>query len=104
MYEKVPLLVGPGIRTIFVASDDSPWVEQQIKLVERTDPRWNIVTLPKPTKQQKHSSKNASESHSSSSDPHLGDTEPYAGYFYMRSQGGTASGIYLMASMVTGHL
>jgi hypothetical protein len=75
-------------------------VEQQIKLVERTDPRWNIITLPKPTKQQKHSNNNGSDSQSRSSDPHLGDTEPYAGYFFMRSQGGTASGIYLMASMV----
>ena len=95
--------MGPGVRTIFVASDDSQWVEQQIKLVEGTDPMWNIVTLsaPKPPKHLKHGRINGSESRSGSKDPvfDLGD-EPYDGYYYMRSQGGTASGTYLMASMV----
>ena len=100
---QVPLLVGPGVRTIFVASDDSQWVEQQIKLVERTDPLWNIVTLaaPKPPKHVENGRNGGSESQSSSRDPVFGlGEEPYAGYFYMRSQGGTASGTYLMASMV----
>ena len=100
---QVPLLVGPGVRTIFVASDDSQWVEQQIKLVERTDPLWNIVTLaaPKPPKHLENGRNGGSEPQSSSRDPvfDLGE-EPYAGYYYMRSQGGTASGTYLMASMV----
>ena len=105
--DKVPMLVGSGIRNVFVASDDSSWVEQQIREVRATDPSWNVFTLSAPKSKSSNSSSNSnsggdkdkSKDKGKTVDPYLGDQEPYDGYFYMRSHGGTASGSYLMASM-----
>eukprot|EP00597_Dinobryon_sp_UTEXLB2267_P001346 CAMPEP_0170060958 /NCGR_PEP_ID=MMETSP0019_2-20121128/2709_1 /TAXON_ID=98059 /ORGANISM="Dinobryon sp., Strain UTEXLB2267" /LENGTH=473 /DNA_ID=CAMNT_0010266675 /DNA_START=382 /DNA_END=1801 /DNA_ORIENTATION=+ len=95
--DKVPLLVGPGKRNVFVASDDGEWVERQIALVKAADPRWNIYTLSQPKQPAKGSGKK--DGTIKDNDPYLGNDEPYAGYFYMRSHAGTASGTYLFASM-----
>lgn len=104
--DKVSLLVGSPSKgnepqpVIYVASDDSDWVEREIARVGRESPpatpRWKIVTLRAP-KLPRHSSNNSKEA--ADTDPFLGDQEPYPGYFYMRSQAGTESGTYLFASM-----
>jgi hypothetical protein len=48
--EKIPTLVGPTVKNLIVLSDDSLWVESQIQIMKKRDPRWNIYTLlpPKP--------------------------------------------------------
>jgi hypothetical protein len=89
--DKLEMLVGPDVKNIYVASDDSDWVEHQIELMKIELPSVRFFTLQKP---KPESPKNVKVT-----DPYLGSNEPYPGYFYMRSHGGTDSGVHLFASM-----
>lgn len=79
--EKVPVLVGPDVKNIVVASDDPDWVHRQIAAVKKTDPSWNFYTLPHPELPP---------------DVKLSVKEEYR---YLRSAAGTQSGVFLFASI-----
>ena len=80
--EKIPVLVGPDVKNIIVASDDPDWVERQIIKMKLLAPEWNIYTLSPPRLREV-----------------VPRDEPIPGYHYMRAEGGTESGTFLFASL-----
>lgn len=84
--DKVPVLVGPSVKNVVVASDDPDWVHSQIALMKEEAPGWNFYTLPHP--QLPEDMKQVDEK-----------TKQRMEYQYLRSEGGTESGAFLFASI-----
>jgi hypothetical protein len=84
--DSAATLVPPEVRTLIVATDDEPWLIEQIEEVRKMYPDWKIIFLESPkVKVAKTSTDDKEEA-----------------YYYMRARGGTASGTFWWGSIEVG--
>lgn len=86
IFEQAEKLVDPSIRTLYVASDDQPWVIQEKNRLTKSYPHWQVVYVPAPTPPPEYKNMKKGAEH-------------YEGYQYMRKLGGSDSGAYFLASL-----
>ena len=85
-------LVEDSVRFLVVSTDDEPWLLEEITSLKQSAPRWTVVYLPapKPPADFEFHGKDAK-------------VAGVADYQYMRSLGGTESGVLLHGSMQLVH-
>ena len=91
--DKAEMMVRPSVRNLLVATDDFAWLEEQIDVVKKSSPDWNIYSLPPPSPNDRN---NDNDNNTTIDRKLYGNPK---NYHYIRSGGATASGVYFHASL-----